>query len=228
LRIGVYFQWLGSYLANVFLPDEVSSSLSANSVFILAIFLAIVRHSFDYRVNSADVLVLLQLAYGYFFSVFSLFGFRTRSLSDGKVAHLSTFGVYIRICIAVAISCYSAWFWCDGVAALPQPVCEEVIFFFAKWEVLKGIRTFFKIAAILISICYGAIAVTAIATVARYLIFRLLFVHTKTQADLRFWERFREKAMNHPKMLLEQQGYVQTTKFPYFLSYHPTHRSSCC
>jgi len=206
LCIGVYFQWFGSYLANNFLPEEVSSNLDANSLFLIAIFLAVVRGTFNRKVHAVDAILLLQLSFGYFLSVYSLFGFRTRPLRDGSTVRISTLGTYVRIFISTAVSSYALWFWITGITELQQPACEQVVFFFRKMETLKFTRKLFTSITILMLFYYGAIAVFAIITITKYLIYKSGV--SRTHVSLRFWEDFREKAVNHPKMPLGRWGYV--------------------
>ena len=207
MKIGIYFQWLGSYLSNNFLPGEISTNLDANSIFLIALFVAVAKGSYDHSIGSIDALVLLELSYGYFFSVLSLFGFRSRFCNHdgkGKEVLISTIGTYLRIMLTAAISGYAVWFWFYAIEDLQQAPCEEVIFFFGKLEVLKSIRTFFKFASVMCLIYYGTIALVAFATLARY-VFQVPGRRQK-HSDLKFWEYFRSKIVHHPKMPLQKRG----------------------
>lgn len=224
VRLGIYFQWLGSYLSNLLLPGEISTNLDANSIFLLALFVAVAKGSFDHSIGSIDALVLLELSYGYFFSVLSLFGFRSCFFNHdgkGKEVFISTVGTYLRIMLTAAVSVYAVWFWFDGVEDLQQAPCEEVIFFFGQLEILKSVRTFFKFASIVCLIYYGTIALVAFAILARF-VFPVPGRRQK-HSDLRFWEYFRSKIVHHPKMPLQQRGvktliyFLRALNFVYLL-----------
>ena len=195
-------------MANIFLPEEVSGALDGCSVFIGAIFVAILVGTFLKNVGAVDALLLLGFSYGYFFSVYSLFGFRTRSLSDRKPIPISTLGTYMRIFISAAVACYAVWFWFDGIDKLDQPPCETVFFFFTTFEISKpGPRIAFRVLHILVAAYYGTIAIIAAVTLVKHFVIRLLSRAPRTDANLRFWEKFREKAMT-------KRGYVRIQNLP--------------
>ena len=71
--------------------------------------MAIAKGSFDNNIGSMDALILLGLAYGYFF-VLSLFGFRSCFFNHdgkGKDVYISTIGTYLRIMLTTAISAFA-------------------------------------------------------------------------------------------------------------------------
>jgi hypothetical protein len=152
-----------------------------------------------------DALILLILSNGYFFSVLSLFGYRTRFLNDGKGVYISTIGTYLRLMLTAAISGFAVWFWFDGIEDLQQAPCEEVIFFFKQLEVLGPIRTFFQIGSVISLLYYGTLALIAVVTVVKYLI--LISGSRRAHSDLKFWETFRQRLVNHKSMLLDKRRY---------------------
>jgi hypothetical protein len=113
------------------------------------------------QLSLLDALVLIELCFGYLFSVLSLFGYRTRPF--GKT-YISILGTYIRLFLAGAISRYSVWFWFEGVDHLPQGPCgPPVMFFFTKLEVLGRIKYLWKVVTIFWSL-YFAISLAGIFT----------------------------------------------------------------
>lgn len=185
------------------LPDEISSNLDANSIFLLALFIAVAKGSFDNSITSIDALILLILAYGYFFSVLSLFGYRTRFLVEGKGVHISVMGTYLRLALTAGISGFAVWFWFDGIGDLEQAPCDELIFFFASFDVLGPIRSFYKVAAVCCIIYYGSLALVALVTIAKYII--PTSGRPRQDADLKFWEHFRVRLLNDGRMPLERR-----------------------
>jgi len=188
------------------IPEEVSTNLDANSIFLLALFIAVAKGSFDNTITSVDALILLILSYGYFFSVLSLFGHRTRFLNDGKGVYISTIGTYLRLMLTGAISGFAVWFWFDGIEDLDQAPCEEVIFFFRQLEVLGPIRTFYKFGSVLCLLYYGTLALIAFVTIAMYLY--KTSMSRQQHSDLRFWETFRKRWMTHESMPLDKRRQV--------------------
>lgn len=88
IRIGIYLQWISSLLIQILVPSSTSDSLDVNSVFLLAVFVAILSAT-----NSSDVqtilgligaFVMLQMGFGYLLSVMSITGLRTTFLSNPR------------------------------------------------------------------------------------------------------------------------------------------------
>lgn len=217
---GIYFQWLGSYLSNLLLPGEISANLDTNSIFLLALFVTVTKGTIDMRIGSIDALILFELSYGYFFSVLSLFGYRTSMLirrtsktavenEEGKEEEpfrLSTFGVYFRIFLSAAVSIFGVWFWFEGITKLEQAPCEEVIFFFGKLEILKSVRYFLRFSSIVVALYYTVITAIAIVAFLRFAIGR---VSSRSNATLRFWEGFRTVG-SRMGLPINQTMYVDT------------------
>lgn len=42
IRVGIYLQWITAYLANHFLQEATDSSLETNTIFLVALFVAMV------------------------------------------------------------------------------------------------------------------------------------------------------------------------------------------
>ena len=85
IRVGIYLQWVSSLLTNVFLPHRASDSLDANSIFLFAIFIAIVRSTATSGgLNAVEAFIMLQLCFGYLLSVLSVSGLRLTLLNDAS------------------------------------------------------------------------------------------------------------------------------------------------
>jgi hypothetical protein len=191
VRLGIYFTWITSWLANTFVEEEISGALNANSMFLFALLVSIFKgttvQSSD-KLAYIDGLILMQLCAGYLFGIFSLWGYRTRHYSkEGPeaVRHYGRVGTHFRLGLATAISVYGIWFWAYGIRydlghglaivtddkGDPRPPeCYPVyVFFFGKLNVLGGIRIFYIITSISTALYYGTMLLAAVAERIRHL-----------------------------------------------------------
>ncbi|KAI9764182.1 MAG: hypothetical protein M1840_008664 [Geoglossum simile] len=190
---GVYSQWVTCFLANRYVLDEISGSLDANSIFLLALLIGMLRNTIQKdQINLLDALVLIQLCFGYLFSVLSLFGYRTRFI--GKT-YTPTLGTYIRLFLAGAISGYGVWFWFEGAEHLPRGECgPPVMFFFAKIEVLGGFKYFWKVVAIFCSLYFFSVFLAGFLTFLLWVGVLIYTVVSSTKGIRNEWDNFWEIA----------------------------------
>jgi hypothetical protein len=130
----------------------------------------------------------MQLCAGYLFGIFSLWGYRTRHyIEEGPkaVRHYGRIGTHCRLVLTTAISIYGIWFWVYGIrydlhhglarvtddSGNPRPAaCYPVyVFFFAKLNVLGGIRILYVIMTICTALYYGTMLLAAVAERIRHL-----------------------------------------------------------
>jgi hypothetical protein len=85
IRLGVYLQWFSSYISNSLDPESASENHEENSIFVLAIAiaLAVVFQTDELRVS--EVYILLLICTGYFCLVVSTWGLRLHLLRPGTV-----------------------------------------------------------------------------------------------------------------------------------------------
>jgi hypothetical protein len=85
VRLGVYLQWFSSYISNSLDPESASENHEENSIFVLAIAiaLAIVFQTDELRVS--EMYILLLICTGYFCLVVSTWGLRLHLLRPGTV-----------------------------------------------------------------------------------------------------------------------------------------------
>jgi hypothetical protein len=191
VRLGIYFIWLTSWLANTFIEEEISGALDANSIFLFALLISIFKGttvSGEAKLAYIDGLVLMQICPGYLFGTLSMWGYRTRRYQkEGPIAvrHFGKIGTHFRLLLATAISIYGIWFWTYGIRydrghglarvtddnGNPRPPqCYPVyVFFFAKLNVLGGIRILYVIMATCTSVYYGTMLLAAFAERIRHL-----------------------------------------------------------
>lgn len=191
VRLGVYFTWLTSWLANTFVEEEIAGALAANSIFLFALLVSIFKGTTaqgEEKLAYIDGLILMQLCAGYLFGILSLWGYRTRHYNkEGPkaVRHYGGIGTHCRLGLATAISIYGIWFWGYGIRydlghglaivtddkGDPRPPeCYPVyVFFFGKLNVLGGIRIFYIITTISTTLYYGTMLLAAAAERIRQL-----------------------------------------------------------
>jgi len=74
VRLGVYFTWLGSYVANTILPSEFGPASDTSTIFLLTLLIAMANDSRIGDLHQIDGLVLMQLCGGSLFGIISLWG----------------------------------------------------------------------------------------------------------------------------------------------------------
>ena len=86
IRIGIYLQWISSLFTNLLIPSGVSDALDTNSIFLLAVFIAIANATkssgTEPLLGPIGAFVMLQMLFGYLLSVMSISGLRITILSD--------------------------------------------------------------------------------------------------------------------------------------------------
>ena len=161
IRLGVYLQWTTSILALYLHTEAVSENLDTNTIFVFALFAALLSATARDQVRAAEVLILLQLCWGFLLGVLTIWGHRLRE-DYGKTKRepirYPLMGSLFRLGLTSAICAYSVWFWFSGVQHLPTDTCPAFIFVFAKANIRGGIRIFFQIQFALIMIPVGILS----------------------------------------------------------------------
>ncbi|KIX96937.1 uncharacterized protein Z520_07051 [Fonsecaea multimorphosa CBS 102226] len=141
VRIGIYTQWMTSWIANNFLCEEIIGSLETNSIFLLALFSTVFFYSVRKdQIRVVDVLVIHQLCVGFLFSIMSLWGYRTmyyKTEGPGGRRHFGGFGTHFRLVLMSMITLYGVWFWAKGIDVLSP--CD-------RREACGGLQTYFFVS----------------------------------------------------------------------------------
>ena len=77
VRLGVYFSWIASWLANLCNPDEIAGALDANAIFLISLMVSLFYQTAQKSLPYIDALMLMQISAGYMFGCFSIWGYRT-------------------------------------------------------------------------------------------------------------------------------------------------------
>ena len=173
IRLGVYLQWTTSILAVYLHPEAVSENLDTNTIFVSALFVALLSATARDQVRAAEVLILLQLCWGFLLGVLTIWGQRLRE-DYGKTKRepirYPLMGSLFRLGLTSAICAYSVWFWFSGVQHLPTNTCPAFIFVIAKANIRGGIRIFFQIQFALIMIPVGILSFWEVVFIAWFYI----------------------------------------------------------
>jgi hypothetical protein len=177
VRLGIYFAWLQAYISNNFLPTEIASAADTNTIFLLALLVALIKCSSINMLEQIDGLILMHLSGGTIFGILSLWGYRTRLYQNegpSAIRHFGGFGTHSRLILSLGISIYGLWYWLYAVTGSlvstgsPQEVGELAVnppnspdcatlytFMFAKVRADGGIRIFYVIVCVLCTIYFG-------------------------------------------------------------------------
>ncbi|KAL8902446.1 MAG: hypothetical protein Q9207_004703 [Kuettlingeria erythrocarpa] len=158
IRVGLYLQLTTAILAKYLRPSAVPENLAANAIFLLALFIAVAAATLVSELRPEEIIVLLQLCFGFLFSVLSLLGSqvsfdRLWLLNNGTV-HPSM-ASFARLTLTMAICVYAGWFWYRGRTSLNLSECPANIFFITKLSIYGGIGTFFQVQSTLTLIAVG-------------------------------------------------------------------------
>lgn len=157
IRIGIYLQWITTFLANQFLREAIAMNLETSTVFLIALFVATIVASVQDTVHVSETLVLLQLSFGFIFSILSIWGHRTRSAKGQSQIRFALAPSFLRLSLTTALSGYAVWFWFAGYNKLGKldDACPNYTFLFFKAEANHGARIFYQIQSVLIVAAYG-------------------------------------------------------------------------
>jgi len=142
IRLGVYLQWLIAMLAHYLLTETISENLDVNAIFVFALFIALVSSTARNEVQDAEIVILLQLCWGFILGVLTIWGHRLRedhSNSDPQPVRFPPMGSPSRLTLTAAICAYSIWFWFSLEPSPSSTACPAYIFILAKADVCHGI-----------------------------------------------------------------------------------------
>jgi hypothetical protein len=157
IRVGIYIQWATSFLANLFLREAIEENLGTNTIFLLALFVATAVATVQGTVQTVEILVLLQLSFGFIFSILSIWGHRTRAPQGEKQPiRFPLIPSHARLALTTALSSYAVWFWFFGYTILhARPSCSDYVFLFARVNASENATIFFKVQSTLILVAFG-------------------------------------------------------------------------
>jgi hypothetical protein len=175
IRLGVYFQLISTLLANHFLPDALREAWDANTIFLVSIFIAVIKSSVNVDgLASPEAFVMLQMLFAFLVAVYHigasfkwfcfevlsaiLNGVMESGLDWSEVEselgqaqrNVSQLGTTMRQFLALAIASYNVWFWFPGSGFLDSVQhCNSSMFLFARVDLHGNARIFFQVLGVL-------------------------------------------------------------------------------
>ena len=159
IRLGVYLQIIATLLATHLLPGEIAGLWDTNTIFLLAVLVAVIKAVVDKTVAHVEVFVMLQLLFA-----FLITGIRTNHAIQWQLRGLgsilkendlkllsgnlgaSRIGVLWRNALSTAIACFNVWFW----FVLKPPInCQSHIFLFTKASPQPVTEQVYRVLAVL-------------------------------------------------------------------------------
>ncbi len=144
VRIGVYSQWIATFLSNMKLLNEASSMQSTTLCFQCAIICAIVLVTARQTLFQPEVLIVLPLCFGGFLAA----GITGSSNATEPSTNLSAFRLFVILHLFGSLVGYSSWFWWHGIDSLQDSKCTYYTLIFAKVRIHK-LRVFGIIVSVL-------------------------------------------------------------------------------
>ncbi|KAI5843912.1 hypothetical protein DFP73DRAFT_69642 [Morchella snyderi] len=135
IRIGLYAQWLSTYISNWLHNKKLTKMRDVNTMFQLAMLIALMTiANQDPKPHVIDPFIIIIQVIG------------SASTITNKATHKSewkgtSWGGMIRFFVYWAVSCYAVWFWFLGIdkfAELPNATCDPIGFAFSKQPLFDG------------------------------------------------------------------------------------------
>ncbi|KAK4213834.1 hypothetical protein QBC37DRAFT_422438 [Rhypophila decipiens] len=208
IRLGIYLQWISSFLANISLKDVIAGTLETNFIFLLAVFIALADSTRARTVQSAEVMLLLQLCFGFILSTLTIWGHRTRSRHTNETPTRSLAGSFARLGLIATISAYNVWFWFPGIEMLASPPCPAYIFFFFSMLDARGpLHNFYQIQSCIVLGIYGILFIRESFLLLSFLV--NIVLSSGILAGLSMWLSIRTLQNHAPPPPLDQQQQQQ-------------------
>lgn len=147
------------------MPNEISTALDQNTVFLFANLVALVRCTITFVLTQLDGLILMHLAMGTVIGVMSSWGYRTCRYKAEGVSAMQNFGgvgTHLRLLCNLGVCIYGAWYWNTGIMPghrdmeIDTEKCQTVwTFMFGKVDAAGPIRVFYLVFSILWTLHFG-------------------------------------------------------------------------
>lgn len=188
IRIGVYLQWITAFLANHLLQSAIETNLETNTIFLSALFIATVVSTLQDKVQPSELIVLLQLCFGFLFSILSIWGHRTArtGVNKDEKIRFPLMGSFFRLMLATSLAAYGLWFWFRGQDQHRQSgSCDDFTFLFARFNAAGNIRSFYQLQSSVILFFYGILFGRELLTLVCF--FTFISIQSAVVAGLTLW-----------------------------------------
>lgn len=88
IRVGVYLQWYSTWLSISFDSESAQETHDANSIFVFAIIIAVVQAAASDSIRPVEAFIMIQICFGFLFTILSIFGLRLQFLGRMRLARL--------------------------------------------------------------------------------------------------------------------------------------------
>lgn len=165
IRLGYYTQALAAWIANFFVLSESKALRSVNTLFMFAMFVALIWISHDpSQTHAIEAFLLLQLLLTIWFV-----GAKEKSKWSGKSWGSGLVRMVIREGSAIGILSYNLWFWWAGLDHFQETPCGTYIFFATKIRLYGPFRSAQKVMSIA-SFCFqNFLAIGHISQLVNYM-----------------------------------------------------------
>ena len=82
IRVGVYMQITASWISNTFRSEQAAENHDANSIFVFAILIALMKAEYDDSIRPIEAWLMLQTCVAFFLTVLSIAGIRLQLLNS--------------------------------------------------------------------------------------------------------------------------------------------------
>ncbi|KAI4270920.1 MAG: hypothetical protein L6R38_006977 [Xanthoria sp. 2 TBL-2021] len=148
IRVGIYLQLTTAIVAKYFHPEAIPENLTANTIFLLALFAAVATATLGPGLRPEEIVILLQLCFGFLLSVLTILGGHPGP--DYPKGHTAIprpppIASYLRLMLTTAICAFAVWFWFPGKDEMEMPGCPSYMFLLTKVSIFGGGRIFYQI-----------------------------------------------------------------------------------
>ncbi|KAL8799471.1 MAG: hypothetical protein Q9182_005876 [Xanthomendoza sp. 2 TL-2023] len=162
IRVGIYLQLATAILARYFYTEAILENLTANAIFLLALFVAVATATLGPGLRPEEIVVLLQRCFGILFSVLSILGAHDASNELEMCRDIlwpPPIASFLRLTLTTANGAYAVWFWFPGKDKTMTEGCPAYMFFLAKASIHGVVRIFYQIQTTLFIVPLSALFV---------------------------------------------------------------------
>lgn len=88
IRVGIYLQWLSSWISVLVQPGTAQAILEVNAIFVFAIVIATITAYTTTGVHPIEIYIMLHFSFGFYLTILSTFGVRLQMLRSWSAAKL--------------------------------------------------------------------------------------------------------------------------------------------
>jgi hypothetical protein len=148
VRLGMYLQWIATFLATAYRLESARSIRTANTTFQLANFVGLFLFTFHRpQVYAIEPLIVLFVIFGaaWFFILVAM-------NIEGSINE-----AILRVALYTAVTGYAMWYLWWGMDGMIQPDCGSFAFFFARVNLFGWFRILGKVLSVIVSLIFMAL-----------------------------------------------------------------------